>query len=40
MKTVFADTFYFIALFYLHDQHHAKTVQKTRGLKARFLTTD
>jgi predicted nucleic acid-binding protein len=40
MKTVFADTFYFIALLYLNDQYHAQTVQLTRRLKARFLTTD
>jgi hypothetical protein len=40
MKTVFADTFYFVALLFINDQHHAQAVQSTRRLKARYLTTD
>jgi predicted nucleic acid-binding protein len=40
MKTVFADTFYFLALYYPDDQHHARTVHVVSKLKTRFLTTD
>lgn len=40
MKTVFVDTFYFVALLYRNDQYRARTVQLARRLKARFLTTD
>ncbi|HEV3271535.1 MAG TPA: PIN domain-containing protein [Candidatus Methylacidiphilales bacterium] len=40
MKTIFADTFYFLALYYPDDQYHAKTVRVARQLKARLLTTD
>ena len=40
MKTVFADTFYLLALYYPDDQYHAQTVRMTRQLNARFLTTD
>jgi predicted nucleic acid-binding protein len=40
MKTVFADTFYFLALYYPDDQYHVQTVRIASQLKARFLTTD
>jgi predicted nucleic acid-binding protein len=40
VKTIFADTFYFLALYFPDDQHHAQAVRVARQLKARFLTTD
>lgn len=40
MRTVFADTFYFIALFNPHDHAHAKAVQFTGSYTERMLTTD
>jgi len=40
MKTVFADTFYFLALYYPDDQYHTQTFRVASQLKARFLTTD
>jgi uncharacterized protein len=40
MKTVFADTFYFLALYYPDDQYHSLTLRMVGKLKARFLTTD
>jgi len=40
MKTIFADTFYFLALYFPDDQYHSQTLNLTRQLKARYLTTD
>jgi predicted nucleic acid-binding protein len=40
MKTVFADTFYFLALYYPDDQYHVLTLRMADKLKAKFLTTD
>jgi predicted nucleic acid-binding protein len=39
MKTVFADTFYFLALLNPSDQAHAKTVAFTTGSDFRLVTT-
>jgi predicted nucleic acid-binding protein len=40
MRTVFADTFYFIAQFNPHDRAHAKATAFTRSYTERMLTTD
>jgi hypothetical protein len=40
MKNVFADTFYFLALYYPDDQYHVQTARMASKLKTRFLTTD
>jgi len=40
MKSIFADTFYFLALLNPIDQHHEKTVRLAGGLKAKFVTTE
>jgi predicted nucleic acid-binding protein len=40
MKVVFADSFYFVALINLNDQHHKKTVAIHRRLRERLVTTD
>ena len=40
MRTLFADTFYFIALLNPKDAAHAKAVEFTAGNAVRMLTTD
>lgn len=40
MKTVFADTFYFLALLNPSDQAHAKAVAFTSGNTIRMVTTE
>jgi uncharacterized protein len=40
MRTLFADTFYFIALLNPSDATHAKAVEFTAGNTARMLTTE
>ena len=40
MRTVFADTFYFLALLSPSDAKHAKAVEFTAGNAVRMLTTD
>ena len=40
MRTVFADTFYFLALWNPHDQGHAKALAFTNGYREALLTTD
>lgn len=40
MKTVFADTFYFLALWNPNDKAHAKAMEFTLGYRQRMLTTD
>lgn len=40
MKTVFADTFYFLALLNPSDQAHAKAVAFTAGNTVRMVTTE
>ena len=37
--TVFADTFYFLALLSVRDAAHQRAIQATRALKGRLLTT-
>jgi predicted nucleic acid-binding protein len=39
MTTLFADTFYFIALLSPADEAHAKAVEFTRQFRGRLLTT-
>ncbi len=39
MTTVFADTFYYLALLNPADRSHAKAVEFSRSFKARTLTT-
>ena len=39
MKTVFADTFYFLALVNPRDQAHARAVAYTRSFQGRMVTT-
>jgi predicted nucleic acid-binding protein len=40
MSTVFADTYYFVALLSRRDLRHAKAVQFRAGQEHRLLTTD
>ncbi|HZK80345.1 MAG TPA: PIN domain-containing protein [Humisphaera sp.] len=40
MRTVFADTFYFLALLSPSDQRHAKAVEFTSANAVRMITTD
>jgi predicted nucleic acid-binding protein len=40
MRTVFADTFYFLALWNPHDKGHAKALAFTDGYREAMLTTD
>lgn len=40
MRTVFADTFYFLAQFNPHDKAHGKATAFTNSYKKRMLTTD
>lgn len=40
MKTVFADTFYFLARLNRRDQHHERVVAFSRGFRASLLTGD
>jgi len=40
MKTVFADTFYFLALLNPSDQAHARAVEFTSRNAVRMMTTD
>jgi uncharacterized protein len=40
MRTVFADTFYFIAQFSPEDQAHARAMKFTQSFQGRMLTTD
>jgi len=39
MRTVFADTFYFIALLNARDAAHNRAVEWTRAFNGRFITT-
>jgi predicted nucleic acid-binding protein len=40
MRTVFADTFYFLALWNPRDKAHAKAIAFTQGYRETILTTD
>ncbi len=40
MKTIFADTFYFIAQFNRHDKSHEKATTFTNSFQGRMVTTD
>ncbi|HKI33279.1 MAG TPA: hypothetical protein VKA46_15610 [Gemmataceae bacterium] len=40
MRTVFADTFYFLALLNATDQAHAKAVAFTSSYRGRLVTTE
>ncbi len=40
MRTIFADTFYFLALWNPQDQGHAKALAFTGGYREALLTTD
>ncbi|MCX7825557.1 MAG: hypothetical protein N2689_08350, partial [Verrucomicrobiae bacterium] len=40
MKTVFADTFYFLALLNLRDPYHDRAVTASRAPELRLVTTD
>jgi len=39
MRTVFADTFYFLAILSDRDQHHERAVDFTRSIRGRMITT-
>jgi uncharacterized protein len=39
MRTVFADTFYFLAILSDRDQHHERAVEFTRSFHGRMITT-
>jgi hypothetical protein len=40
MKTYFADTFYFLALFNARDEHHDRVATWLRGKRFRTVTTE
>lgn len=40
MKTYFADTYYFRALFDERDEHHARVLDWTKGKRFRLVTTE
>jgi len=40
MKLVFADTFYFLAVFNPDDQYHQQTRSLSKQMQARYLTTE
>ena len=40
MSAVFADAFYFVARLNRHDQHHQRTLEFSRGVRAQLLTSD